>query len=197
VVADDAAKLLQLKGLLRARAPAMAAALDGAQAGQAVSLLGSTLLSNQDAGLDLVISAVGQEGNEGKVAAAEAHWVKFPPGHIVSQAEHDETTTKDRLVQAAQQNDTAIRLAYITTAGFFILVFSLIVVDQFGGKTDPGPYRDILLTMLGVIGTSWAGIVSFFFGSSVGSRQQSQTLQDISRGATGAHGNAGGGNTTR
>jgi hypothetical protein len=58
--------------------------------------------------------------------------------------------------------------------------------DATTGAVDltSAPYRDILMTLMGVIGTAWAGIISFYFGSSVGSRQQSETLQNISRDAT-------------
>jgi hypothetical protein len=128
-------------------------------------------------------------------------------------------------------------LAYLTTVGFFALIFCMIFLDrlpcgtmscsspaaegtpQSASTPSPAPgtaapgtsappaqgnatlgsnnanqaphnmpmqnsaYKDILLTLMGVIGTGWAGIISFYFGSSVGSRQQSETLQDISRGA--------------
>lgn len=112
---------------------------------------------------------------------------------------------------STQNNNTTIWLAYITTFGFFFLVLCLIGFDRFPsvfaalknvgasgavpapapaaapgtGATDlaTAPYRDILMTLMGVIGTAWAGIISFYFGSSVGSRAQSETLQDISRGA--------------
>jgi hypothetical protein len=49
------------------------------------------------------------------------------------------------------------------------------------GQNPPpnSPYRDILLTLMGIVGTAWAGIISFYFGSSVGARAQSDTLQQI------------------
>jgi hypothetical protein len=84
-----------------------------------------------------------------------------------------------------KMNATAVRSAYITTFGFFALIFCLIALDRIPGanQNTASSYRDILLTLMGIVGTAWAGIMSFFFGSSVGSRQQSDTLQDISRGA--------------
>ena len=35
----------------------------------------------------------------------------------------------------------------------------------------------MLYTLLGVLATAWANIIGFYFGSSVGSLQKSQTLQ--------------------
>jgi hypothetical protein len=65
---------------------------------------------------------------------------------------------------------TATALAYITTFGFFALIFLLIYFPN----TSQSPYKDILLTMMGIVGTAWAGIIGFYFGSSVGSQRQLQ-----------------------
>jgi Mn2+/Fe2+ NRAMP family transporter len=86
-----------------------------------------------------------------------------------------------------QMHRTTVGLAYITTIGFFSLIVILIVLDRMSvnGQNPPpnSPYRDILLTLMGIVGTAWAGIISFYFGSSVGARAQSDTLQQISRNA--------------
>ena len=85
-----------------------------------------------------------------------------------------------------QMHRTTVWLAYITTIGFFSLIAILIVLDRtsISGQNPPNsPYRDILLTLMGIVGTAWAGIISFYFGSSVGARTQSDTLQQISRNA--------------
>ena len=152
--------------------------------------------------------------NSEAIQAAENFWTQFPEPqtppagapNIPPPAPASALAEQSTLQHATQHNNTTIYLAYITTFGFFFLVACLIGFDRFPsifatiksstaaaaeGATGGGagtqvvqPYRDILMTLMGVIGTAWAGIISFYFGSSVGSRQQSETLQNISRDAT-------------
>jgi hypothetical protein len=107
------------------------------------------------------------------------------PENIHNTSDGGTSPTVTPAADRTRMNTTAVRLAYITTFGFFALVFCLIALDRIpgGSQGTSSSYKDILLTLMGIVGTAWAGIISFFFGSSVGSRQQSDTLQDISRGA--------------
>jgi hypothetical protein len=88
--------------------------------------------------------------------------------------------------QVRQHEATARRLAFVTTFGFFLLIALLLVVVRYPGgaatvATGEQQFKDVLLTMTGVVGTGWAGIISFYFGSSVGSRLQSDTLGKIAQ----------------
>jgi hypothetical protein len=47
------------------------------------------------------------------------------------------------------------------------------------GAFTNGPFHDLLNTLVGIVGTAWAGIIAFYFGSSTGSRQQLQTLSQV------------------
>jgi FtsH-binding integral membrane protein len=196
----------------------MAASLGNPEGEQVISLLNASLLGTQPVNLDALIAEVQQAANAPKVKAAEAHWVQYGPATTATPPAETATgtTLRSRLEQATRQNSTAIYLAYITTIGFFGLVFCLIAADRWpaavivpqgigtgttgaaatAAGSQSSAYKDILMTLMGVIGTGWAGIISFYFGSSVGSRQQSETLQDISRGAAGtARGGAPSGGT--
>jgi hypothetical protein len=73
-----------------------------------------------------------------------------------------------------QTHDTTPRyLAYFITAGFFATLGYLIVY----GKPQAG--GDVMLVMVGSLGTAWASIVSFFYGSSAGSAAKTDVINKI------------------
>jgi len=61
-------------------------------------------------------------------------------------------------------------LAAATTFGFFSLLFLLFF------KAFPPESKDILNVMLGTVGSSWTGIVGYYFGSSSGSAKKTEML---------------------
>jgi hypothetical protein len=126
-----------------------------------------------------------------------------------------------RLRQIAAHNWTATALAFITTIGFFFLIAALLLVTwagsgspaPAGAPTNPaattaaagtlgalteGPFHNLLNTLVGIVGTGWATIIGYYFGSSTGSRQKTETLSQVAlrpadsehTAANGSHGQA-------
>lgn len=116
----------------------------------------------------------------------------FPADRMMTA--NDLTNTQDaRQMQIKLHDKTNQRLAYSVTAGFFVLIVLVVfypdlvkdgttaITDTNGNKVSiPNPsetaMRNILFTLLGVVATGWSNIIGFYFGSSAGSEQKSQTL---------------------
>lgn len=66
-------------------------------------------------------------------------------------------------------------LAIAVTCGFFGLLSILI------WHTVPEESHDILIAMVGTLGTAWVGIITYYFGSSAGSAEKTKLLAEKAR----------------
>jgi hypothetical protein len=165
---------------------------DGPDAGQAVASVGKAPLGNAEAPLGDVAQAA-QNGDRVKIAAAEKEGqAALRQGHRASLGGVDGSSpganSPARLTVSDTENGlqkqiiahdfTNQVLAYLVTGAFFALIVLLMFSTKFLSKDDTG-VKDLLFTLLGVVATGWANIIGFYFGSSVGSAQKSQTISSV------------------
>jgi hypothetical protein len=182
-----------LAASIRNTAPGLADLLAGANAAIAVAALGRSLLGDVQAGAAEVAAAVAKNTPQTRLAvlaAEQSFRLRLRENNVPiaslsaqtvqsvldsaakSEALAFADTDKARQRQIESHDNTNAWLAYIVTAGFFLIIGILIFA---GNVVDYGA-KNILYTLLGVVGTGWANIIGFYFGSSAGSQQKSATI---------------------
>lgn len=92
---------------------------------------------------------------------------------VIALGNEDRASARNREVQL--KDHTPAILAAFITVGFF---GTLWYVFGHGVKAEA---HDLALTMVGVLGTAWTGVVSYYFGSSKGSDDKTQIIGDIAK----------------
>lgn len=82
-------------------------------------------------------------------------------------------TANARAREIATKDTTPKYMAYLITLGFFATLAYLIIY----GKPQTG--GDVMLVMVGALGTAWSGIVQYYFGSSAGSAAKTDAINKI------------------
>jgi hypothetical protein len=82
-------------------------------------------------------------------------------------------TANARAREIATKDSTPKYMAYLITLGFFATLAYLIIY----GKPQTG--GDVMLVMVGALGTAWSGIVQYYFGSSAGSAAKTDAINKV------------------
>jgi hypothetical protein len=82
-------------------------------------------------------------------------------------------TANARAREIATRDTTPKYMAYLITLGFFGVLGYLLAY----GKPQQG--GDVMLVLVGSLGTAWTGIVAYYFGSSAGSAAKTDAINKI------------------
>lgn len=156
--------------VLRAVAPTLGTAIGGpfgAIAGVAISkAIGSSSASAAD---DALLSATPEQLTALK-QAEEAFAIQMKQLGIAQEKLVYDDIANARSREEAVKDKTPAILAYSVTVGFFGTLAYMLAVGK------PAVGGDALLVMLGSLGTAWAGVIAYYFGSSSGHAETTRLL---------------------
>lgn len=167
-----------LLNLVKTVAPSLATAVGGPLAGMATRAISDALLGKPDGTEDELIDAAAKASPDQLLALKKAEQdfaVRMRELEIDLQRidAADRSSAREREVKTGDWTPKA--LAGAVTLGFFGVLGYMIA---YGLPTQGG---EALLVMLGTLGTAWGGIVSYYFGSSAGSKEKSEAMNRMAR----------------
>jgi len=167
-----------LLNLVKTVAPSLATAVGGPLAGMATRAISDALLGKPDGTEDELIDAAAKATPDQLLALKKAEQefaVRMRELEIDLQRidAADRSSAREREVKTGDWTPKA--LAGAVTLGFFGVLGYMIA---YGLPTQGG---EALLVMLGTLGTAWGGIVSYYFGSSAGSKEKSEAMSRMVR----------------
>lgn len=166
--------------IIGAIAPTVGTALGGPFGALAGGLLQKALGTTDAASTESLILA-GSPDTMAKIKIAEDDLTaKLAELGVQKQQLAYADTDSARKREEVVKDNTPKILAYGITAGFFGILIFLV----FNGKPPGG---DVIIYMLGVLGTAWSGVVGYYFGSSAGSDSKSALLGKLAGGAADAN----------
>jgi len=154
-------------------APKIATALGGPLAGLAVQAIAGVFGLGEGATKEDVAKAVANATPEQLLALKKADH-DFAVRMRELDIDLEDIAARDR--DSARLRESTVRdwmpgiLAVLVTAGFFGALGYLLVA----GKPQHG--GDALLVMLGALGTSFAAVIAYYFGSSAGSKAKTDGM---------------------
>lgn len=176
-----------LKKAVSTIAPTLATMLGGPLAGTAVSALAAAFGLDPGKSSEADITNAMQAGGMTPEIAAQVRAADQRHAEALRQqdidvakinADHEAAMTASDAADrdSARRREMSVRdvtpplLAAGITLGFFGVLATLMLT------APPAGSRDVLNIMLGSLGTAWAGVVAYYFGSSAGSARKTALL---------------------
>ncbi len=166
----------EIKQIINTVAPTIATALGGPLAGVAVRTISEALLGTVDAPVDVVTQAVKDATPDQLLELKKAEQdfiIKMRKLEISVEKLHQEDRHSARQREAKTNDQTPKYLAVCITIGFFSILAWMLIYGL------PPAGGEALLLMLGSLGTAWIAIVNYYFGSSAGSKQKNEQLENL------------------
>ena len=165
-----------LLNLVKTVAPSIATAVGGPLAGMATRAISEALLGKPDGTEDELAEAAKNATPEQLLALKQEEQnfvirMRELDVDLERIANQDRGSAREREIKTGDY--TPKLLAAAVTFGFFGVLFWMIA---YGLPVNGG---EAMLVMLGTLGTAWGAIVSYYFGSSAGSREKTQAMNRI------------------
>lgn len=161
------------KKIVKTVAPTLATALGGPLAGVATTAISHALLGRDDATEDEITAALLNPNSDALMALKKAE-LDFKAKMKKLDVDIDRIHAQDR--DSARQRDIQTRdganftLAILVSLGFFGVLAAHIWVEI------PESAQTPLSIMLGSLGTGWLSVLTYYFGSSIGSAEKNKIL---------------------
>lgn len=169
----------KIKDILATVAPTVATALGGPLAGVATRAIAGKILGRDDASVEEVEAAVAAASGTDLVKLKELEYefkaqLKDADIQLERISADDRASARDRQARMKDWTPSVLGLAIII--GFFGV---LAYIFRFG-LPDQG--SEVLLIMVGALGTMTSQVGSFFFGSSAGSKSKDAIISELKKG---------------
>jgi len=163
------------KQVLATVAPLLGTAIGGPFGGLAGTLLAKALGTTDPKAMDAAITSTDPDILLKLKQADNDFQAQLKALDISEEKLSFDDTANARAREVAVHDSTPHVLAYGITVGFFGILGYLL----WNGKPPGG---DVMMVMLGSLGTAWTGIVAYYFGSSAGSADKSATISKFIEG---------------
>lgn len=154
-------------------APTVATALGGPLAGMATSKILSALGLKDGCEDDDILLSMQNPENLLKIKELEKDFkVEMKKLDIEFEKLHSSDRDSARKREASVKDITPAILSFLITAGFFGAVYVVMT-----GIMPPDIDKIIAGSLLGTLGTAWIAVVSYYFGSSAGSKAKDAVIR--------------------
>lgn len=157
------------KSVLATVAPLLGTALGGPFGGLAGTLLAKALGTNDPKALEAAITSTDPDILLKLKQADNDFQVQLKTLEISEEKLSFDDTANARLRESSVRDSTPHILAYGITVGFFGILAYLL----WQGKPPGG---DVIMVMLGALGSAWVSVISYYFGSSAGSADKTAAI---------------------